>query len=201
MAGIINRRDLEFQLFEVLDTEALISRPRYADHSKETFLAVLDTAEAMAGEKFAPHNRKADEHEPTFDGQRISMIPEVKEALKAFCDAGFIAAAHDFERGGMQLPVVMTQAAFSLFKGANVGTAAYPFLTIANANVIHRFGSEAQKRKYLPALLAVASTSMVFAPLGARAAHTLDSRSLSRIFALLLYLLAGYMLYKGVRTL
>jgi uncharacterized membrane protein YfcA len=54
---------------------------------------------------------------------------------------------------------------------------------------------------YLPALLAVASTSMVFAPLGARAAHTLDSRSLSRIFALLLYLLAGYMLYKGVRTL
>jgi hypothetical protein len=26
---------------------------------------VLDTAEAMAEEKFAPHNRKADEHEPT----------------------------------------------------------------------------------------------------------------------------------------
>lgn len=54
---------------------------------------------------------------------------------------------------------------------------------------------------YLPALLAVATTSVFFAPLGARAAHTLDSRSLSRIFALLLYLLAGYMLYKGVRTL
>jgi alkylation response protein AidB-like acyl-CoA dehydrogenase len=151
--AIINRRDLDFQLFEALDTESLTSRPRYAEHSKETFLAVLDTAEAMATEKFAPHNRKADEHEPTFDGQRVNMIPEVGEALKAFCDAGFIAAAHDFERGGMQLPVVMTQAAFSLFKGANVGTAAYPFLTIANANVIHRFGSEAQRAKYLDALL------------------------------------------------
>jgi alkylation response protein AidB-like acyl-CoA dehydrogenase len=151
--AIINRRDLDFQLFEALDTETLTSRPRYAEHSKETFLAVLDTAEAMATEKFAPHNRKADEHEPTFDGQRVNMIPEVGEALKAFCDAGFIAAAHDFERGGMQLPVVMTQAAFSLFKGANVGTAAYPFLTIANANVIHRFGSEAQRAKYLDALL------------------------------------------------
>jgi alkylation response protein AidB-like acyl-CoA dehydrogenase len=150
---ILSRRDLEFQLFEVLDTESLTTRPRYAEHSRETFLAVLDTAEAMAEEKFAPHNRKADEHEPSFDGTRVSMIPEVKEALKAFCDAGFIAAAHDFERGGMQLPVVMTQAAFSLFKGANVGTAAYPFLTIANANVIHRFGSEAQKAKYLDALL------------------------------------------------
>jgi butyryl-CoA dehydrogenase len=151
---IINRRDLDFQLFEVLDTEALTSRPRYAEHSKETFLAVLDTAEAMATEKFAPHNHKADANEPTFDGRNVTMIPEVKEALQAFSAAGFIAAAHDFERGGMQLPVVMTQAAFSLFKSANVGTAAYPFLTIGNANVIHRFGSEAQHKKYLAPLLA-----------------------------------------------
>ena len=151
---IINRRDLDFQLFEVLNIEELTSRPRYAEHSKETFLAVLDTAQAIATEKFAPHNHKADANEPSFDGRRVSMIPEVAEALKAFCEAGFIAAAHDFELGGMQLPVTMTQAAFSLFKGANVGTAAYPFLTIANANVIHRFGSEAQKQKYLPALLA-----------------------------------------------
>jgi alkylation response protein AidB-like acyl-CoA dehydrogenase len=52
------------------------------------------------------------------------------------------------------LPVTLTQAAFSLFKGANVGTAAYPFLTIANANVIHRFGSEEQKARYLGPLLA-----------------------------------------------
>jgi len=154
VAGIINRRDLDFQLFEVLDAEALITRPRYAEHSRETFNAVLDTALAMAEEKFAPHNRKADEHEPSFDGQRVSIIPEVADALKAFCEAGFIAAAHDFERGGMQLPVTLTQAAFSLFKGANVGTAAYPFLTIANANVIHRFGSEEQKARYLGPLLA-----------------------------------------------
>lgn len=54
---------------------------------------------------------------------------------------------------------------------------------------------------YLPALLAVAATSMLFAPLGARAAHRLDSRALSRIFAVLLYLLAAYMLYKSVRAL
>jgi butyryl-CoA dehydrogenase len=154
MTDIINRRDLDFQLFEVLDAESLTAHPRFADHSRETFGAVLDTATAIAEEKFAPHNRKADEHEPTFDGSRVSMIPEVAEALKAFCEAGFIAAAHDYERGGMQLPVLLTQAAFSLFKGANVGTAAYPFLTIANANVIHRFGSEAQQAKYLAPLLA-----------------------------------------------
>jgi alkylation response protein AidB-like acyl-CoA dehydrogenase len=151
---IINRRDLEFLLFELLDAEALTERPRYADHTRETFLAALDTAEALATEKFAPHNRKADENEPKFDGQRVSMIPEVKEALKAFIDVGLIAAAHDYELGGMQLPVTMAQACFSWFKAANVSTSAYPFLTIGNANVIHRFGSPEQKEKYLKPLLA-----------------------------------------------
>ncbi|HEY8555005.1 MAG TPA: acyl-CoA dehydrogenase [Burkholderiales bacterium] len=150
---IINRRDLEFQLYEVLEAETLTERPRYAEHSRETFDAVIDTALAIAEEKFAPHNRKADEHEPTFDGSRVHMIPEVKEALKALVDAGFIAATHDYELGGMQLPVTVAQAALALFKGANVATSAYPFLTIANANVIHRFGSEDQKRRYLPKLL------------------------------------------------
>jgi len=151
---IINRRDLEFVLFELLDAEALTARPRFADHSRETFLAALDTAEAIAAEKFATHNRKADEHEPQFDGRRVTMIPEVKEALQAFIDAGFMAAAHDYELGGMQLPVTMTQACFSLFKGANVSTAGYPFLSIGNANVIRRFGSLAQQEKYLKPLLA-----------------------------------------------
>jgi uncharacterized membrane protein YfcA len=52
---------------------------------------------------------------------------------------------------------------------------------------------------YLPALAAVAATSVFSAPLGARAAHSLDTRTLKRIFAALLYLLAAYMLYKAVR--
>ena len=52
---------------------------------------------------------------------------------------------------------------------------------------------------YLPALVVTAAASMLLAPLGARVAHALDMRSLTRVFAGLLYLLAGYMLYKGLR--
>jgi len=53
---------------------------------------------------------------------------------------------------------------------------------------------------YLPALVAVAGASVMTAPLGARVAHALDTRPLKRVFALLLYLLAGYMLYKSYKT-
>lgn len=153
-AKITNRRDLDFQLFEVLDTETLTSRPRYAEHSRETFSATIDTALEIAAEKFAPHYRKADDHEPEFSGERVSMIPEVKEAVQALSEAGFIAAGHDYELGGMQLPVTVAQASLALFKAANIGSSAYPFLTIGNANVIHRFGTPDQKKRYLTHLLA-----------------------------------------------
>ena len=150
---IINRRDLDFVLYELLDLENLCWRDRYKEHSRETLDAVLDTAMQIAEEKFAPHNRKADENEPRFVDGRVQMIPEVGEALRTFVDAGFLSASFDAELGGMQLPVTVAQAAFALFNGANVSTAAYPFLTIANANLLAAFGSEAQKSLYLPHFL------------------------------------------------
>ena len=54
---LLSRRDLEFLLHEWLDVDSLTERPRYAEHSRETFDAVLDLAEQIATEHFAPHNR------------------------------------------------------------------------------------------------------------------------------------------------
>lgn len=53
---------------------------------------------------------------------------------------------------------------------------------------------------YWPALVAIALASVITAPLGARTAHALNTRPLKRIFALLLFMLAGYMLYRGVKA-
>jgi alkylation response protein AidB-like acyl-CoA dehydrogenase len=150
---LLNPRDVAFVLYELLDIESLTQRPRFADHSRETFDAALETAAKIAEEKFAPHNRKADLNEPRFDGGKVTMIPEVGEALEAFRQAGFMSASQDFDLGGMQLPWTVAQACFAWFNAANVSTAAYPFLTIANANLIRAFGTEQQKRRYLPSLL------------------------------------------------
>ncbi|WP_321916525.1 MULTISPECIES: acyl-CoA dehydrogenase [unclassified Paraburkholderia] len=144
MSLILSRRDLNFLLYEWLDVESLTRIARYADHSRETFDAALDTCEKIATDLFAPHNKKNDQHEPHFDGETVTIIPEVKTALKAFSDAGLMAAGQDYEYGGMQLPLVVEKAGFAWFKGANVGTSAYPFLTIGNANLLLAHGSAKQ---------------------------------------------------------
>jgi butyryl-CoA dehydrogenase len=146
---LLNRRDLDFLLYEWLDVLSLTQRPRHADHSKETFDDVLGLAEQIATEHFAPHNRKADANEPTFDGERVTLIPEVKRALEVFAEAGLLGGTLDEDLGGLQLPTVIGNAVFAWFQAANVGTSSYPFLTIGNANLLLAHGSKEQVDTYV----------------------------------------------------
>ena len=151
---ILSRRDLDFLLYEWLHVEKLAERERFADHSADTFNAAIDTCERIAVDLFAPHNKKSDQNEPHFDGSAVHMIGEVKVALDAFSAAGLMAAGQDFDNGGMQLPCVVEKAGFAYFKGANVGTSSYPFLTIGNANTLMKCGTPEQIETFVKPMLA-----------------------------------------------
>jgi len=53
---------------------------------------------------------------------------------------------------------------------------------------------------WVPGLLVIASASVLLAPLGAKAAHAMDVAQLRKVFALMLYALASYMLFKAFNT-
>lgn len=145
---LLSRRDLEFMLYEWLDVAALTRTARYAEHDRATFDAVLDTYEHIATEYFAPHNRKADQREPHFDGERVTIIEETKLALQAYFDAGLMSAGQDHAHGGMQLPMVVTMAGMAYLYAANVSTSAYPLLSLGNANLLLAHGNEAQIKAF-----------------------------------------------------
>ncbi|KGH48059.1 acyl-CoA dehydrogenase [Modestobacter caceresii] len=147
---VLSPRDLEFLLHEWLQVETLTKRERFAEHSRETFDAVLELAEQIATEQFAPHNRKADENEPHVVDGKVVLIPEVAAALRVFAEAGMTAAALPEELGGLQLPAVVNQAVHVWFQAANIGTSAYPFLTMANANLLVAHATPEQVQTYVP---------------------------------------------------
>ena len=148
MADLLSRRDLEFQLYEVLDTEALCQRARCAEHSRATFDQIMDAAKVLAQTRFRPHWKTVDVAEPTFDGHRVHPHPAVKEALDAYVEAGCMVAGHSPDRGGLQLPCVVEKAAFAHFKAANGSTAGYALLTGAAVNLILAHGTPAQIEQY-----------------------------------------------------
>ncbi len=141
---ILSRRDLDFLLHEWLDVESLTKRPRFTEHSRDTFDAVLDLAQQVATDHFAPHNRTADENEPRMVDGKVVLVPEVARALAVFAGTGLMAGSFDEEFGGMQLPHTVGQAVLAWFQAANIGTSAYPFLTMANARLLLAHGSRQQ---------------------------------------------------------
>jgi butyryl-CoA dehydrogenase len=151
---ILNRRDIDFLLYEWLGVESLNARERYRDHSRETFDAALDSAEQIATDLFATHNKKSDANEPHFDGERVTIIPEVKAALDAYCAAGFMAAGQDAGYDGMQLPCVVEKAIAAYFTAANVATSAYTFLTMGNANTLLKTATKRQIERFVRPQLA-----------------------------------------------
>jgi len=147
--SLLNDRDIEFLLYEFLNTQELLKRPRYQEHSREIFDATLATAKSIATKYFANHNAKGDANEPVFDGTNVTLIPETKQAWDALAQAGFLAAHYDFEQGGMQLPEVVLRISMAYFSAANIATTGYSFLSIGAANLINTFGDQAQKDKFI----------------------------------------------------
>lgn len=148
-SNLLSRRDLEFLLFEWLAVENLTTRDRFTEHSPQTFDALLDLCEDLATRYFAPHNKKNDANEPTFDGERVTVIPEVQQALEAFAKADLLAMSMDHALDGWRLPTVVAGAGLAFFHAANVATAGYVLLSLANANLLAHYGTADQIERFV----------------------------------------------------
>ena len=142
------RRTADFLIYDWLNVESLQTRTRFADHSRETFAQVMDTCERIAREKFAPFSRLSDTEEPWFDGERVHLPQATHDAAKAYAESGMLAAAQDYELGGMQLPCVVEMAANSFFSKAGIGIGGGGMLTSGNANLLMAHGTPLQQQVF-----------------------------------------------------
>jgi butyryl-CoA dehydrogenase len=146
------RPTLDFLLYDWLAVERLTERPRFAEHARATFDAVLDTCERIAREKYAPFNRLVDIEEPRTvtdaDGSLRVVLPQAThEAWRAYAESGMLSASQDEAIGGMQLPYTVEAAANAFFALASVSIGA-GMLTVGNANLLMAHGSQAQRRVF-----------------------------------------------------
>lgn len=150
---LLSRRDVDFLLFEWLDVTRLTRRSAFADHSRETFDAALDTYSEIAHAQFAPHNKKVDREPPRLVDEAVAIVPEQRSAYRAFAAAGLLAACQQETLGGMRLPYVVERAGLAFVLAACPATAAYAFLTIANANLLLTYGTPSQVARFVRPML------------------------------------------------
>lgn len=150
---LLSRRHVTFLLFEWLEVTRLAGRAAFIDHSRQTFDAALDIYSEIAHAEFAPHNKKVDREPPRLVGERVESAPEQRAAWQAFASAGLLAACQEETFGGMRLPYVVERAGLAFVLAACPTTAAYAFLTIANANLLLAHATASQVERFVRPML------------------------------------------------
>ncbi|MGC6512600.1 MAG: acyl-CoA dehydrogenase [Parvibaculales bacterium] len=153
MTQVINRRNTDFMLYEVLGVDKMLEHENFADFDREAVTAFIDTAQSIADELYVPIASELDANEPVFDGEQVHIMPEVKEALSAYCQAGFLATGFPQEVGGLNMPLTVQNVISGIFNAANGPLAGYTFLTVGAANMLYAHGSQELVDKYLPSMM------------------------------------------------
>jgi len=131
---------MDFLLHDWLKVSALVD-----PHAVDSY---IELSAKLAQDHFLTHYKLSDVEEPTLGPSGVHICPAVGVALTHYADLGLFAAGFPEELGGFGLPHVVCAASFVYFAAANISTAAYPMLTVANARLVATFGSPAQVAQF-----------------------------------------------------
>jgi alkylation response protein AidB-like acyl-CoA dehydrogenase len=141
-----NVRDLEFNLFEVLDLEKVLATGEFGDLDVESVHQMLDEASRLATGPLAQSFAEADRDPPTFDPatHTVSLPETFKNSVRAWHNGEWFRIGLDENVGGVPAPSMLTWAINEFGLGANPAA----FMTLAGpscANVLYSVGTDEQK--------------------------------------------------------
>jgi alkylation response protein AidB-like acyl-CoA dehydrogenase len=116
-----NLRDITFNLFELLDRDAVLGTGPYADLDHETAVAVLEEVEHLARTELAASFADSDRQPPVFDPQThaVTMPEPFKRSYRAYMNAGWYRLELPAELGGQPTPPSLQWSVAELALGAN----------------------------------------------------------------------------------
>src|SRR4051794_36967140 len=142
-----NLRDLEFNLFEFLDTKDRFGTGPFEQMDAETARGVLAEIRKLAEGPIAASFTDADRNPPVFDPATHSVtLPEAfKKSVKAIEDGEWYRLDLPEHLGGFGAPHALTWGAFEMVLGANPAVFMYESWA-AFAAVLHELGTPDQQR-------------------------------------------------------
>ena len=146
---LVNTRDQQFVLFEQLGIEKLFETEAFKDFSKDDLLMIMNEAEKLAVNVIAPTLKEGDEEGCQLKDGKVSVPKCFREPYKKFCEGGWINPMDSPDVGGQGIPASVGFANSELFGAANYAFLMYPGLTHGAAKLIHSYGTDAQKEKYM----------------------------------------------------
>ena len=148
-------RDMRFLLNEVLDYPAHYAQlSNGSDATPDMVDAILDGAATFCEEVLAPLNLSGDHEGCHFKDGEVRTPAGFKVAYAQYAEGGWQGLSYPAEYGGQGLPISIGIFKAEMMGSANWSFGMYPGLSLGCINTILRCASEAQKRLYVPPLVA-----------------------------------------------
>ncbi len=151
MAQVISdRRDIDFNLYEMFDIEALTAFDEFKDFDKKTFDMIINEAKKLAVKEMLPTYEDGDKIGVTYNGDGTVTTPDsFKKAHKLYIENEWTAPSSSEEWGGQGLPTTIGAASKEYFSGANWAMISYGSMGAGTGSMIEHFGTREQKDTYL----------------------------------------------------
>ena len=146
---LVNTRDQQFVLFEQLGIEKLFESEAFKDFTKDDLLMIMNEAEKLAVNVLAPTFKEGDEEGCHIKDGVVTVPKCFHEPFKKFCEGGWLNPMDSPDVGGQGIPAAVGFANIEIFGAANYAFMMYPGLTHGAASLIHSYGTEEQKNKYM----------------------------------------------------
>ncbi|MFB3069816.1 MAG: acyl-CoA dehydrogenase family protein, partial [Gemmatimonadales bacterium] len=142
-----NVRDLEFNLFEVLDLGSILDTAAFDDLDVGTIKEMLDEVRRLAEGPLCESYADADRHPPVFDPETHSVkLPEsFKRGYRSLADSGFEKFGIATELGGINVPSTVLWALSELVLGAQPAAYFYGMAGAQFASIFFDNATEEQK--------------------------------------------------------
>lgn len=149
---LLSDRDVDFQLYEVLDVPSLCALPTFAEHSRETFDLLLSSARRFARDVLFPSYRAMDAEPPVFRDGRVHVHPLMRSLYPQLVELGLLTATRPPDVGGQQLPMTVYSLASAYLMAANLSAYGFIGLTIGAAHLLEAFGTPWLKDTFMSRL-------------------------------------------------
>jgi alkylation response protein AidB-like acyl-CoA dehydrogenase len=147
-------KDLQFVLHDLLKiSESTV--PGFSELERDFTEAVLNEAGKLSTEVLAPLNRVGDIEGCRLENGIVYTPTGFREAFERMKEGGWNGLDLPEDYGGQGMPYVIHTAAGEMFVSANMAFNMYQGLTHGAISAILAHGSDEQKRRYVPKMVAL----------------------------------------------
>ncbi len=150
---IADRRDIDFVIWEQMDGEALLTFEAYTEFNRKTCDMIITEARKIAIKEMLPTLQEGDNQGVRFDNGAVKVPDCFHRVHKLLLDGEWANLQEPTEMYGQGAPPLVASAAIEYFMGGNWALFSYAAMGNGTAEMIHKYGTQAQKDQYIEKLV------------------------------------------------